>query len=294
MDGSDLAETVLPAADYLARMLPAEVVLIHVVERDAPSEVHGARHLRTPDEAESYLEELSRTRFDRQVSTIVHVHSDDVDSVADGILLHVEEFNTDLILMCTHGRSGPRQFLFGTIAQQVVAHGRVPVLFFGSGHQPSQVDPDIHRLLVPLDGDPEHELGLKVAQSLAIQLEASIELLRVVPTLSTVSGSWTQTARLMPATASTFLDMAEEEAQTYLDKLKSEIEPMGVATSTELLRGDLPNLINDVVDVHAISLIVIGTHGKLGGDAFWSGSATPRICQSVNIPVLLVPTAADI
>ena len=45
LDGSRLAETVLPAGVYLAGVLGSTVTLLHVIERDAPQEVHGERHL---------------------------------------------------------------------------------------------------------------------------------------------------------------------------------------------------------------------------------------------------------
>jgi nucleotide-binding universal stress UspA family protein len=36
-------------------------------------------------------------------------------------------------------------------------------------------------------------------------------------------------------------------------------------------------------------LIVLGTHGKTGTDAFWSGSIAPKISSKTSIPLLLVP-----
>jgi nucleotide-binding universal stress UspA family protein len=41
LDGSRLAETVLPAARSLAATLGAELALVHVIEREPPREVHG-------------------------------------------------------------------------------------------------------------------------------------------------------------------------------------------------------------------------------------------------------------
>jgi hypothetical protein len=36
-------------------------------------------------------------------------------------------------------------------------------------------------------------------------------------------------------------------------------------------------------------LIVLGTHGKTGTNAFWSGSTAPRVCAGCDVPILLVP-----
>jgi len=47
--------------------------------------------------------------------------------------------------------------------------------------------------------------------------------------------------------------------------------------------------ITDVTKRLPAGLIVLGTHGKTGSDAFWSGSATPKIASRSQIPLLLVP-----
>jgi hypothetical protein len=36
-------------------------------------------------------------------------------------------------------------------------------------------------------------------------------------------------------------------------------------------------------------LIVLGTHGKTGTNAFWSGNTAPRVCAGCDVPILLVP-----
>ena len=39
-------------------------------------------------------------------------------------------------------------------------------------------------------------------------------------------------------------------------------------------------------------LIVMATHGRTGGSAFWEGSVTPKVLKDTFVPVLLVPVAA--
>lgn len=59
LDGSRLAESALLAAASLAQNLGASVTLIHIIECDAPVEVHSDRHLANPDEAVDYLKDIS-------------------------------------------------------------------------------------------------------------------------------------------------------------------------------------------------------------------------------------------
>src|SRR5438105_182215 len=164
LDGSHLAESALPAAAFLAQLFHASVTLIHLIERNATPAVHSDRHLTEPDEAQKYLQEVAQRAFAPGVAVERHVHTAEVSDVARSLVEHAAELKADLIVMCTHGRSGLRDLLFGSIAQQVVGLGRTPVLLVRptpTGEAP----PFACRLvLLPLDGDPAHEAALPVAQ----------------------------------------------------------------------------------------------------------------------------------
>ena len=128
LDGSALAESALTTAGWLARKLDAQVTLVHVIEKNAPSEVHSERHLVTPDEAGVYLDEVSRRPVLSGLRVTTHVHTAEVSDVARSIFEHSAEMAPDLIVMCAHGRGGVRRLLFGAIAQQVITLGKTPVL----------------------------------------------------------------------------------------------------------------------------------------------------------------------
>jgi hypothetical protein len=62
-----MAEASLPAAVYLAETLAALVTLFHVIERGAPREIHGDRHLSDPMEAQEYLDEVAARSFTPEI-----------------------------------------------------------------------------------------------------------------------------------------------------------------------------------------------------------------------------------
>ena len=162
LDGSHLAEAALPPTITLAHLLQAPVTLIHVIEHHAPKEVHGEHHLTGSEEAWTYLEEVA-ARFPPDIQVESHVHTSEVSDVARSIVDHVGELESDLIVMCTHGRGGLRSWLFGSIAQQVLLLGTSPVLLVHPDKAGIASPFRCRRLLIPLDGDPEHEQGLPVA-----------------------------------------------------------------------------------------------------------------------------------
>ena len=63
LDGSKLAEAALPAAVSLAKTFKAPVTLLHIIEQDAPEEIHRDRHLTEASEAEAYLAKIAKRIF---------------------------------------------------------------------------------------------------------------------------------------------------------------------------------------------------------------------------------------
>jgi nucleotide-binding universal stress UspA family protein len=293
LDGSRLAEAALPAAAFLAERLNATITLVHIVERDAAAEIHGERHLTSPDEACAYLGEVAARAFPSRQDVERHVHTTETDDVALGIASHIEELAPDLIVMCTHGRGGLRDVLYGSIAQQVVAHGTVPVLLIQPGVDGSRPDFRCRRMLVPLDDSPEHRQGLTAATELALACQAALHLVLVVPTLATLSGDQAGVGRLLPGATAHLLDISSQEAEAHLLGHMQRLQADGIAVTTEVARGDPAALIVSTAARVDADVIVLGTHGRSGMDAFWSGSIAPRVSARSRLPLLLVPVAHD-
>jgi nucleotide-binding universal stress UspA family protein len=289
LDGSRLAEAALPAAAYLAESLGARVTLVHAIEQRAPQEVHGEHHLADPDEAEAYLQEVAGRAFPAGVPVDWHVHTTEVSDVADSLIEHTTELGPDLIVMCTHGRGGLRSWLWGSIAQQVIARGTTPVLLIQPDSSGQTLPFTCKRLLVPLDGNPEHEQGLVVAVGLAQVCGAELHLMAVVHTLSTLPGQRAATARLLPAATSLLLDLSGEGAEELLRRKVAELEPLGLSSTVRVCRGDPATAIVRTAQEVNADLVILGTHGKAGMDAFWSGSVAPQVSSRSRAPLLLVP-----
>jgi nucleotide-binding universal stress UspA family protein len=293
LDGSHLAEAALPVAAYLAQTLAAPVILIHVIERDAPKAVHGERHLTNEDEACAYLSQVAAGSFPPGVQVEPHVHTSAVSDVADSIAQHVKEFGTDLIIMCAHGHGGLRRWLFGPIAQQVIVLGKTPVLLIQPDENQSAPAFACRRLLVPLDGNPDHEQGLVVAEALARACAASVHLVSVIQTLDTLSGQRAATARMLPGTTSALLNLKQQGAEEYLQQQVKPLQTAGITATVEVARGDPAKLIARAAQQVKADLIVLGTHSKTNLDAFWSGSITPKIAGQTRIPLLLAPCLCE-
>jgi nucleotide-binding universal stress UspA family protein len=290
LDGSRLAESVLPTARALASHFGVRFVLVHVIERRAPTRVHGDHHLGDVAEAKAYLEQLADSLQPEADAVSCHVHEEQQRDVAARIVEHADEVNADLVLMCAHGSGGLRDLFFGTIAQQALERGRRPILLVQprANATPASVSA-LQRILVPLDGSAEHELALAPALRLARGFAAELELVLVVPTAHTLAGEQARSARMLPGTMRAVLELAEESAQGYLGSQVARCRAAGVSASSELLRGDAVSAIADAVERRQADLVVLGSHGRCGFDALLAGSVAPRITGRTARPLLLVP-----
>ena len=289
LDGSKLAEAVLPITFYVAEKFGAEVLLFHAIEEDAPDTVHGERHLAAEAEAEQYLADVA-ARFTRaNVSIAKHVHTAIHQSgIANSIIDHAAEHSADLVVLCAHGRSGWRDRFVGNVAQQVISRGTTPVLFENHATPGTAAQYVCHLILLPLDSTPQHEPALPVAVEMARAFGAVVRLVNVVPTLSTLSAERAGTGMLLPATMSEILELAQRGAVEYLQGIIRKLIAEGLQATAEVARGEIAAAILDAEKRTSADLIVLATHGRTSIDAFWSGSVTPKVLAQANAPVLLV------
>ncbi len=291
LDGSRLAEAVLPAAVFIAEHFQATIILFHALEQAAPATVHGERHLMQAEEAGSYLAELAARVARPNLTVETNVHPAREADVARSIIEHITELSADLVFLCAHGRSGLRDMVVGSIAQQVISGGTTPVFFV----RPSETETpfECHKILVPLDSEAVHEPAVPVASALAQACGAALSLLTVVPTSGTLSGQRAATGMLLPATMTAVLDLAQRGAVEYLQDLSTRLMAEGVGTTATVTRGEVAPAILSATEREQADLIVLATHGRRSLDAFWSGSVTPKILGRSNVPVLLVRVTGE-
>lgn len=133
-DLSPESERAFGVAEF-AKVLDATVVLLHVIENVGVAPVGEAfprpAYLPgTQEEIERARELLTqrRKRFPAGIEIVTDVVV--VPSVPHGITDYAAEKNCDVIALSTHGRSGFRRLIMGSVAEAVLRHSKVPVLVF--------------------------------------------------------------------------------------------------------------------------------------------------------------------
>jgi nucleotide-binding universal stress UspA family protein len=130
LDGSEVAEAIIPFILEIAGPLDLEVTLVRVNEPLPPTVVEGAAQVMFEDpeteriDAEEYLAPLAAELRERGVKTKTQVRS---GRAAEEIVEAARDANADLIAMTTHGRSGLGRLLFGSVAETVLRETHLPV-----------------------------------------------------------------------------------------------------------------------------------------------------------------------
>lgn len=144
IDLSPCAHAVAHAAAELAASLRARVVLLYVV--DEPVGLGGEVKV-VPEPGKdlqpvgAYLRHAALSRLPEYEAHfkergIRHTHRLASGSVPERILEAAEQEEADLVVMGTHGRTGPARFFLGSVAEAVSRRAMVPVMTIRTQHQP--------------------------------------------------------------------------------------------------------------------------------------------------------------
>ncbi len=135
LDGSELAEGVLPWVQELIGCTGDELTLLRVVTYPHydylladPNLVVGLRETMEA-EAKAYLEGIAAGFRARGIKVEIQVCPAS-GPVADAIIDFAEHAGCHLIAMSTHGRTGPARWFLGSVADRVVRGARCPVLMY--------------------------------------------------------------------------------------------------------------------------------------------------------------------
>ena len=291
LDGSKLAENVLPYARALAGVLNLRIELLSVVDSMDFARTTHAGHVRDFDpiieaavrEGEQYLENVARSFTGITVDNCV-VEQGQADQI---IIEKAAGDKETLIGMATRGRSGIHRWLMGSVAEKVLRGATNPLLLVrGNEEGKSDGAATLKSIVVPLDGSKRAETVLPPAIDLAKKLSLEIVLTRAyqIP-MSTYGGA---DAAYIP-NHDALLTLVREEAAAYLEAKVNELKQNGIEkVSSILLVGSGADEIIDLARNTPDNLIAMCTHGRSGVKRWALGSVTEKVVRHSGDPVLVV------
>ena len=292
LDGSSLAEQALSCAVPLAQGLPAELVLLRaiwilpdILELLDESTVElNAIVDQLEAEANDYLGALVEHLRDAGLNVRYAVRR---GSAAETILDYVGQAKIDQIIMATHGYSGIKRWMHGSVAERVLQTTRVPLLLVRVGEQDLANDwqqpMPCQRILVPLDGSRVAEQILPAVTAVAQALSAELVLFQVP--IAHVDG-WMTGEWFVPIQG--VLATAAQDAHVYLSEVSSRLKKQGLRVTTATMMGSVAESIIEYAEANQVDLVAMCTHGRTGLERWTLGSVADRVLRAGSIPILLV------
>jgi len=290
VDFSVGSEAAVTRALGIARHVGADLCLVHVgvIPEDPaglPESMAGTAkaYLRILEgqlaRDRAALEDV-RTRISGQGVEVSHVVA---DGFADNALVQVAaDLSAELIVVGSHGRTGVKRLLLGSVAERVVRLAPCSVLVArGSG----DVTGGFHRILVPTDFSPGAHQAIDTALELAAS-GAQVDLLHCWQLLPVTGVEHAPAEAVGDVYASIRHDLAagiEARGRKLLEAHRHADAELRFHT----LEAPPANGIHTWLDGHDYDLVVTGSHGRRGVRRFLLGSVAESVVRHASCSVLV-------
>lgn len=285
LDGSQLAEVPLDYAVWLAVNSGAELQLMHIQEDES-------------DKQSQYLEKtLAEIKHDRGNDFKASIVSKNGDP-AEEILRYAEESKIDLIIMSTHGHTGIKRWMLGSVADKVVRYSNRPVRLIKSFSSETQADGYDRTVVALLDGSEMAEQLLPYASYHAELGAGRLILLSVCepPDLGPAITYHLIPPHDYPPKRPLQWDkyvkqeakQRQQECHLYLEKAAQISEKEGITVKFEAPMGDPVEEILKYLEENSVSLVVMTTRGRSGITRWLMGSVAEKVLLAAQSPILLL------
>lgn len=279
VDFSEFSRRALTYAIYLARESAAHITLLHAVVLHY-EEADEMQHLKNFEKVVELQEkrlqaELARHHIDTDQHGIIF-DSRIIRGVSapDVILEFISQNDYDVVVMGTHGRTGVKKWLYGSVTEKVVRHSPVPVLTIHNLWKKFIIE----SILVPVDFSEYSKKAIEAAKELAKQFDARLTFLHVI------------SQEVHPAYYATSYDslfiIDRQLRERSLRNLKEFVGSGVTDAGFEIKEGQPYKEIVGYAEEMGCDLIVMATRGLTGLEHLLIGSTSERVVRMAKCPVL--------
>ena len=306
LDGSTRAEQVLPIAARLARATRGTITLLRVVDLAHDALTYGigapyiAQNIIDDDftSSRNYLEQLCQ----RKELTGVSLQTQVVGGNAAEAIISQATDPIDLIVISSHGYTGMKRWIMGSVAEKVARHALVPVFIVRNGeflrtHRPFDSEGMV-RALVPLDQAPRSQDALVPAAELVAALSTSgqgeLHLAQMV--VPAQKDGRNEKEKQLQEARENLAAVGQNIRDGLIARFGPELHPAlswSVSATDDIASGIVlmaENGEESEESGHVITydLIALTTHGAGGLHRWPVGSIAERILHTTRLPVLVV------
>ncbi len=275
-DFSSASEASLLYAISIACRYDSQIYMAHVIRPDTyqlvPPEALGQTLAQTRRYAEQQMGELLVSGRLRGIPHQVLVGEGELWSVVSGFL---EKYEIDLIVTGTHGRTGVRKLLLGSVAEEIFRLASCPVLTVGPrASKEVPAESELRHILYATDFTPTAGRAAAYALSLAQEHEAHLTLLHVVKEV--IEGPSPNAALLQSFFAKRLSALVPADAEQWC-------EPEAVVESGSPAEAILETALDRQAD-----LIVLGVRRTANFPGHLPPATAYKVVCQAHCPVLTV------
>ncbi len=280
-DFSEPSEAALPFVAAIAREYGAKVHALHVLIPTPPPYVYATPELTVAAiEAQEEGAQAEMARVATQLAGLSHETMIERGvEVWPTLQRAMKNCSADLIILGTHGRTGAKKFLLGSVAEEIFRRSSVPVLTIGPHVQAGvRGDAQFRRVLFATDFTPESLAAAPYAISLAQENQARLLLLHVVRD---------HEQRKEEALG----DFSVADIMHKLNELVPNEAELWCHPETVVEFGDTAERILEAAKERGAGLIVLGVRGAaghLGAATHLERSTAHKVVAHAACPVLTV------
>ena len=297
LDGSELAEGILPFASQFAKRLDVPVSLLTVLDPQSVGLTEPED--RTQNAGTSELSKLYGVALAEPKSRLDHVVDElagegiaasstaTLGNPAEEILKVAEQERCGLIAMATHGRNPLARGILGSVTDKVIQSSNQPVLTIAPARAEENWADGVRlsTVLVPLDGSALAETVLPYVEYLAKGMSLEVVLVRSAGG----AGSSAYSAALLHAGGLDLDTEIDARNRLYLEEIAESLSAKGLNVQYRLPRGAPAYAIVDEAKKTPNNIIALTTRGRSGFTRWAMGSVADALVRASGDPVLVVP-----
>ncbi|MCC6219919.1 MAG: universal stress protein [Deltaproteobacteria bacterium] len=241
-------------------------------------------------QATQRIKELCHENFNgfNVETAIVRTH----DSVAAEIAAYASSHNCNLVVVTSHGRTGIKKILLGSVASELLPRVTCPALVVPVGAlKRAKEKRDLNarkHIIVTTDFSEKSLSSFEVAKeqlNVASDVKPQLTLLHVLEDVTRATYHFSLGGDLKQIK----IDM-KEKCLEELNKLRDK-HFAGLAVNTSVIDGIEPTYVEIAAysRTHHVDMIIMSRHGRTGFSKMFVGSNTAKILPNAHCPVLIVP-----
>lgn len=284
VDFSEFSDKAIETAFNLAERFQAKITLAHVIvlfQEDFDEESRFQEYEDFVKKREGRAQQQVQLRHGKAVERKIPVNSVLLRGFAptDALLEHIEEKEYDLVVMGTHGRTGLKHFVQGSVAEKMVRVAPIPVL---TVHRSVQKF-DIEKVMVPIDFSNHSRRAADYAAGIARTFKGKIVFFHAIePEVYPAAYEYNN---------GPLLDFDPNLDATVLKNLKEFLADAideNLVEDYVVMKGLAHKEIVAYAGENHIDLLVIATHGLTGLEYILLGSTAEKVTRWAACPVLTI------